>query len=156
MFVLNFKLKFNKIAVIAIAGIAAAAAIIISVCFANRNSIPDAATCDEAGRYSLVAETVGGECGFLKQFGLSPVADSRESESVVIPEKFNSTYEDYNSLQTRIGLDLSRFKGKVAEKITYELENSDEKYAVILVYKGRVIGGHLTNGEYGDENKPLI
>ncbi len=155
MFVLNFRFKLGKTALIVMACIVVIA-IVVAVSLANSNKIPDSATCDEVGRYSLVAETVGGECGFLKQFGLEPVADSRKSESIVIPGDFNEVYDDYNNLQKKIGLDLSRFKGREAEKITYELEDSTEKYAVILVCNGRVIGGHLTNGEYGDENKSLL
>ena len=70
--------------------------------------------------------------------------------------EFNNTYNKYNDLQKKIGLDLSRYKGRTAEEITYELKNSETKYAVLLVYENRVIGAHLTNGEYGQSNLPLI
>lgn len=155
-----FKLKFRLSKKIVITATCVTAGIIAVALFASKSrAIPDSATCDEAGRYSLVAETVGGECGFLKNFGLKPDADSRQSESIVIPSEFNSAYEEYNQLQKQIGLNLENFKGKETEKITYTLENSEnkeDKFAVLLVCKGRVIGGHLTNGEYGYSNKPLI
>lgn len=155
MFVL--KLKIHKKYVILISAAVIAVTVMLILVFSSGNTAPsDSATCDEVGRYSLVAQTVGGECGFIKQFGYDVIADSRKCEAVVIPNNFNQIYEEYNSLQKKIGLDLEAYKGREAQKITYELDNSDMKYAVILTLEGRVIGAHLTNGEYGDTNEPLI
>jgi hypothetical protein len=156
MFVFNLKFSKKKLVAIVTAIVAIVAVMLTVLAFVGDVKVPDSATCDELASYSLVAETVGGECGFLAQFGLDAQADSRESEQVVIPSEFNSIYEDYNALQKKIGLDLGNFKGKNVEKVRYTLQNSDEKFAVLLIYNGRVIGGHLTNGEYGDENLPLI
>lgn len=155
MFVL--KLKIRKKYVISISAAVIAVTVMLILVFSSGNTAPsDSATCDEVGRYSLVAQTVGGECGFIKQFGYDVIADSRKCEAVVIPSNFNQIYEEYNLLQKKIGLDLEAYKGREAQKITYELDNSDMKYAVILTLEGRVIGAHLTNGEYGDTNEPLI
>lgn len=155
MFVL--KLKIRKKYVISTAIIIAAAVLLFVVLLSSGGAMPnDSATCDEIGKFSLVAQTVGGEVGFIKQFGYDVNADSRTSDTVVIPSNFNEIYEEYNTLQKKIGLNLEDYKGREVTKITYELENSEEKYAVILTLQGRVIGAHLTNGEYGDENKPLI
>lgn len=155
MFVLNMKIRKKHI--IPVIFVVILLAVLLIFLISSGNTVPDdSATCDEAGRYSLVAQTVGGECGFLNQFGLDANADSRKCETVTIPSDFNDTYEEYNALQKKIGLDLEAFKGREVQKITYMLENADEKYAVLLTLKGRVIGAHLTNGEYGDENKPLI
>lgn len=155
MFVLNMKIRKKYIIPIVIVIISAV--VLFLIVFSSGDTAPhDSATCDEAGKYSLVAQTVGGECGFLKQFGYEVNSDSRKCETVTIPSVFNETYEEYNALQKKIGLDLEAFKGRKAQKITYMLENSDERYAVILTLNGRVIGAHLTNGEYGDVNKPLI
>lgn len=155
MFVMNMKIRKKHIIPIIIA-IAIIAVLLIIVLSSGDSTPRDSATCDEAGRYSLVAQTVGGECGFLKQFGFEVNADSRKCEAVTIPSVFNDTYEEYNALQKKIGLDLEAYKGREVQMITYMLENSNERYAVILTLNGRVIGAHLTNGEYGDENKPLI
>lgn len=155
MFVL--KLKIRKKYVISTAIIIAATVLLFVVLSLSGGAVPnDSATCDEIGKFSLVAQTVGGEVGFIKQFGYDVNADSRTSDTVVIPSNFNEIYEEYNTLQKKIGLNLEDYKGREVTKITYELENSEEKYAVILTLQGRVIGAHLTNGEYGDENKPLI
>lgn len=156
MFVFNFKVADSKkvFAIFAVASVAVA--IICIICMISvQNSLPDTATCDELGCYSLKCDKDDEQCTFLEQFGLLPVKIADNCE-VVIPTEFNQTYEKYNELQKKIGLDLEKFKGTSAQKITYELKNSKTKFAVLLIYKGKVIGGHLTNGEYGSENLPLI
>ena len=40
--------------------------------------------------------------------------------------------------------------------IIVPLEKPKDNNAVLLVYKNRVIGGHITNGEYGSKNLPLV
>lgn len=155
MFVLKLKIRKKHIVSIIIAIISAVLLLIILM--SSGNTAPsDSATCDEIGKFSLVARTVGGECGFIKQFGYDVNADSRKCETVIIPNEFNEIYDEYNNLQKQIGLNLEAYKGREAQKIVYEINNSQEKYAVILTQNGRVIGAHLTNGEYGDTNKPLI
>ena len=156
MFVFNFKVTDSKnvFTIFAVVSVAVAIVCIISM-ISVQNSLPDTATCDELGCYSLKCDKDDEQCAFLEQFGLSPVKNTDSCE-VTVPTDFNDTYEEYNELQKEIGLDLEKFKGKSVQKVTYELKNSKAKYAVLLIYKGKVIGGHLTNGEYGSENLPLI
>lgn len=156
MFVFNFKVTDSKnvFTIFAVVSVAVAIVCIISM-ISVQNSLPDTATCDELGCYSLKCDKDDEQCAFLEQFGLSPVKNTDSCE-VTVPTDFNDTYEEYNELQKEIGLNLEKFKGKSVQKVTYELKNSKTKYAVLLIYKGKVIGGHLTNGEYGSENLPLI
>lgn len=93
---------------------------------------------------------------FLEQFGVETADAKPEKRSVVIPSDFNKYYEEYNELQKKIGLDLGKFKGKEVTEITVPLEKPKDNNAVLLVYKNRVIGGHITNGEYGSKNLPLV
>lgn len=154
MFVLNIK-PSKKFAVI-FAVISIALGIICIICMTTaHNSVSKTATCDEIGTYSLSAENTEAQVSFLKQFGHTAVADSAESREVTIPAEFNDTYEEYNNLQKEIGLNLEKFKGKTALQVRFELENSDTKYAVLLICNEKVIGAHLTNGEYGQSNLPL-
>lgn len=156
MFVLNFKVADSKKIFAIFAVVSVAVAIVCIICMISvQNSLPDTATCDELGCYSLKCDKDDEQCTFLEQFGLSPLKII-DSCKVAIPTEFNEIYEEYNELQKSIGLDLEKFKGKSVQKITYELENSKTKFAVLLIYKGKVIGGHLTDGEYGSKNLPLI
>ena len=156
LFVFNFKVTDSKnvFTIFAVVSVAVAIVCIISM-ISVQNSLLDTATCDELGCYSLKCDKDDEQCAFLEQFGLSPVKNTDSCE-VTVPTDFNDTYEEYNELQKEIGLDLEKFKGKSVQKITYELKNCKTKFAVLLIYKGKVIGGHLTNGEYGSENLPLI
>ena len=157
MFVLNFKLKPSKKLMCLFGAMSVIASIVCIICMMSvHNQVYDTATCDELGTYSLNADSTQVQCSFLKQFSLEALPKASQTEDVTIPMDFNDTYNQYNELQKKIGLDLSRYKGREAKEITYELKNSDIKYAVLLVYESRVIGAHLTNGEYGQENLPLI
>ncbi len=157
MFVFNIKLKPSKkfVCIFSTASIIfALVCIICMICVHNK--VPDTTVCREIGSYSLKAENFAEQSDFLKNFGYTPVSETVQSKKVTIPYKFNDTYEEYNELQNKIGLDLNRFKGRDAEMKIFELKNSETKYAVLLIYKDRVIGAHLTNGEYGEGNLPLI
>lgn len=154
MFVLNIKPSKRFSVIFAVASIAIALICIICMTTAH-NSPAQTATCDEIGTFSLSAENTEEQVSFLEQFGYTAVADSAESRKVTIPAEFNDTYEEYNNLQKQIGLNLEKFKGKTASEVRFELENSEEKYAVLLIYNEKVIGAHLTNGEYGQSNLPL-
>ena len=92
----------------------------------------------------------------MNSSGIETADAKPEKRSVVIPSDFNKYYEEYNELQKKIGLDLAKFKGKEVTEITVSLEKPKDNNAVLLVYKNRVIGGHITNGEYGSKNLPLV
>lgn len=158
MFVFNLKFCSPKKTgcILAAGAVVVAVICVISMVSIHNGSVPDVATCDELGSYSLNAENAEEQCRFLNQFGLVADINSADKDNIIIPAHFNLTYEQYNNLQKKVGLDLSRYSGKEAQKITYTLKNSKTKYAVLVVYKGRVIGAHLTNGEYGQENLPLF
>ena len=136
MLYLNFQLKKSKPALIAAAVILTIFIIACVISYSATKKLSDTATRDEAGEYSLV------------------VKDDAQAESF-FPKKFNSLYEKYNEIQKRIGLDLSRYKGKSALKATYKIKSDKADYAVLLLRGNRVIGGHLTSLEYGKGNLPL-
>ena len=147
MFVFNLKIKAKKTVILAA---------VLSVTAAIINSrLPDTAVSDKTGEYSLVLND-GEEKKFLEQFGIETADAKPEKRSVVIPSDFNKYYEEYNELQKKIGLDLGKFKGKEVTEIIVPLEKPKDNNAVLLVYKNRVIGGHITNGEYGSKNLPLV
>lgn len=102
--------------------------------------------------YSLKAGSSDERLDFFKQLNLS--ADGESADEVIIPQSFNSVYEDYNEIQKGCGFDLSRYAGKSAVRYTYTLPDGDK--AVILVLKNRVIGGHIASGVYGAEYLPLF
>lgn len=148
MFVFNFKLKRSK-KLIAAAAAAVLLGAVCAVCVSGGGSNKKEATSDEA-----VALAKGACESFLTDLGYS-VKGLENEESVIIPEEFNAIYENYNSIQELSGFDLNKYKGKTAEKLTYSVSGADAEFAVLLCENGKVIGGHLTNGEYGGEEMPL-
>ena len=88
---------------------------------------------------------------FLSQFGWEVNPEPLEIVEVHIPETFNSTYENYNTIQKKQGLDLSKYKGKSCNRFTYQVLNHKDSpkgtRANILVYKNKVIGGDICSVE---------
>ena len=116
MFVLKVKLKPSKRMFLICGAVIAAIVIICVICTVSAaGRMPDTATCDEAGEYSLSASNEQERLEFLGNFGLD--ADRLVSADIItIPSEFNSVYKAYNDLQRQIGLDLSRYKGESAER----------------------------------------
>lgn len=83
---------------------------------------------------------------FLAEYGWEISTVPTEVCDVVIPERFNQTYERYNALQQTQGFDLADYKGKRAKRYTYRVLNhpsGDAVQANLLVLNGQVIGGDL-------------
>lgn len=154
----QIKEKWKKYLLLCLLAVCIAAVLVIVLCI-NGSKMPESATCDELGEYSLMAETQQQELEFLSQFGLQVQETSLVSDRVIIPSEFNEAYSEYNSLQTEIGLDLSNYKGVSAQRDVYKLENyeSDGKdyYVTLLIYNNRVIGGHIGTKIYSEEYRPL-
>ena len=58
-------------------------------------------------------------------------------------------FERYNNLQKSQGYDLTQYAGKNVMRYVYKVNNfpgaTDPVYATVLVYKGQVIGGDITD-----------
>lgn len=126
----------------------------IIIAFGRKPAVPDFATADEVGKYSTAAGDTKAQVKFLSQFGIKIDKNTKKTDTVTIPENFNEVYEDYNNLQIEAGLDLKPFRGEQVSRVVYKI-NKKEGYATLLIFKGRVIGGHLSTGEYGDGYEAL-
>ena len=155
MFVFNLKIKAKKTVILAAVLSVTAAIICTAVTVAINSRLPDTAVSDKTGEYSLVLND-GEEKKFLEQFGIETADAKPEKRSVVIPSDFNKYYEEYNELQRKSDLTSQNLKAKRLRRLQFTLEKPKDNNAVLLVYKNRVIGGHITNGEYGSKNLPLV
>ncbi|MBR1779459.1 MAG: DUF4830 domain-containing protein [Clostridia bacterium] len=88
---------------------------------------------------------------FLSAFGWEVNPEPLEIVDVTIPEVFNDTYENYNTIQKNQGLDLSKYKGKKCTRFTYQILNHKDSprgtRANILVIKNTIIGGDICSVE---------
>lgn len=119
---------------------------------------------DPSGEVAIAAvdykgvATVEEQLSFLRELGHEPDPNPVYAGEVVIPEVFDSVYETYNRLQKAQGLDLEKYKGKTVQRYTYALTPAKDadggeetggadgaaRYATLLIYKNRVIGGDIT------------
>jgi hypothetical protein len=88
---------------------------------------------------------------FLGQFGWETSEKELEAIEISIPREFDSVMSEYNEIQKRQGLDLSKYKGKTVRRYTYEVTNYDgcegTVYANLIIYKNNVIGGDICTAD---------
>ena len=88
---------------------------------------------------------------FLKQFGWEVADGELESIEISVPDEFDKIMTEYNELQRRQGLDLSKFKGKKVTRYTYKISNypgyEGTVYANLIVYKNKIIGGDICSAD---------
>ncbi|MBE6543099.1 MAG: DUF4830 domain-containing protein [Ruminococcaceae bacterium] len=84
---------------------------------------------------------------FLSSFGWELKEGEPVSEEVTIPDEFDKVFVNYNEIQKKQGLDLSKYKRKTVTRYTFEVTNFEgyegTVYANVIVYRSRVIGGDI-------------
>ena len=139
MMVMTAKVDLKKIMLI-LAGIAAVIVALILILGGNgeaaATSAPSLATNDARVQ-------------FLKDFGWEVTASPLQSTQVKIPEEMSDVFRRYNALQLSQGYDLQSFAGKTVMRYVYEVSNypeaTEKVLATLLVHKGKVIGGDITD-----------
>ena len=146
MLLIQFKADKKKIIAAVLAAILLITGVIVGITRTAQSgepATPDSAVTEEPARR------------FLTEAGYHPERMERQRQ-IMVPKSFNQTYEAYNALQRQAGFDLEPYQGKTADMLVYTLSGDSPAYAVVLLCGGKVIGGHLTDGEYGSENLPLL
>ena len=146
MLLIQFKADKKKIIAAVLAAMLLVAGVIVGISKMSHGgepATPDSAVTEEPA------------LRFLTEAGYHPARLERKRH-ITIPKTFNHTYEAYNELQRQGGFDLEPYRGKNVDMLVYTLSGDSPAYAVVLLCGGKVIGGHLTDGEYGSENLPLL
>ncbi len=88
---------------------------------------------------------------FLSQFGWEVDATPLEVREVVIPAEFDRVFQNYNEIQKRQGLDMTKYRKRTVTRYTFSVKNYPEYegkvWANVLVYKGKVIGGDICSAD---------
>ena len=88
---------------------------------------------------------------FLKQYGWVTSTEPTEVKEVVIPADFDETFEQYNRIQLKQNLDLTKYRTKRCKRYTYEVKNypgiTVGVRANLLVYEDEVIAGDICTVE---------
>ncbi len=86
---------------------------------------------------------------FLQSFGWQVSTSPVSSGQVKIPDAQSAVYQRYNELQKSQGYDLNQYAGQTVMRYVYKITNypgaTDPVYATVLVFKGQIIGGDVTN-----------
>lgn len=140
MMVMTAKVDLKKIILI-IAGAAALILAAILLLGGNEESVaPTAAP-------SLSSND--GRVQFLKDFGWDVTTSPTQSGQVKIPKESSEVFDRYNTMQKGQGYDLSSYAGKNVMRYVYKINNypgaTEPVYATLLIYKGQVIGGDITD-----------
>ena len=84
---------------------------------------------------------------YLNNLGWDVSEQAVLTEELLIPDTFDETYNEYLSLQSQQGFDLTQYAGKRVKRYTYVVTNYPDGnvdiQAALLIYKGKVIGGQL-------------
>lgn len=84
---------------------------------------------------------------YLRSFGWEVVEEPLATQELLIPQEMDESYDEYLSLQSEQGFDLTKYAGKRVKRYTYEITNypSGEAgvQANLLLYKNTVIGGEV-------------
>lgn len=146
MFYLNIKLSKKTI----IASTLICSLLLVGL-FGNFLSSPASMVSMSKGSYS--GKTNEERLQFLRSFGWEAVNEPTEIVEVIIPVEFDETYETYNSIQKKQGLDLSKYCGRRCKRYTYDITNYPDKEtgvrANVLVFSDKIIGGDVCSLELG-------
>lgn len=146
----GFKGKAKFLVILSVFILTAVAAVVISLC----SSVSSEANAD----YVLDLNETGGTGGFLSQFSLE-YESQESSRAITLPSEDDELFKDYADFQSELGLNLLKFSGKRVEEKYLRLKNKSENgenlYAVLYIYKEKVIAAHLTDLLEGSELMPI-
>ena len=138
MMVMTAKVDLKKIMLI-LAGIAAVIVALILILGGD----------GEAATASPSLATNDGRVQFLESFGWDVTTSPVQSTQVKIPEEMSDVFRRYNALQLSQGYDLQSYAGKTVMRYVYEIDNypeaTEKVLATLLVHRGKVIGGDITD-----------
>ncbi len=91
---------------------------------------------------------------YIKSLKIDILSDDYKMKTVTIPVEFGKVYDNYNKLQLSADFDLRDYKGKKVEIYTYNC--SGDEVVNLMIYKGRLIGGDISETSLGGSMKALV
>jgi len=87
------------------------------------------------------------QIAYLESLGWQVDDEPLLAETLLVPEEFDETYDEYLALQSGQGFDLTPYCGKKITRYTYEITNYPTGeagvQASILVFQNTIIGGEV-------------
>ena len=127
------------------------AAIVSSVTLLSRMNDARPTVAEKAGqsipKQLLTARSNQDRIKFIAHFGWEVQEEPCEIMEVLIPQKFDEVYEQYNEMQKQQGFNLEKQRGKRAKRYSYIILNypdyADEVRINILISGTKVVGGDV-------------
>ncbi len=145
MIVFAAKISVKKIAI----GLAALCAVIWGISALTPRAAQSVAA--STGEIAQNLETNAERIAYLRAFGWEPAAAPAVEMEVQIPKAFDEAYTEYNALQQKQGLDLTKYRGKHATLYSYPLQsypgNVEDVTASLVLYKNRVIAADISSAD---------
>ena len=143
MFIFSTKLTKTKILTISLVGACLALLLLISIPSGIR-----------ASKNVVKGETNEERIEYLETFGWEVSTTPVEVVSIVIPEKFDQTYTEYNALQISQGFDLNNYKGDAGTRYTYSISNypsntGAEVLANVIVIDNKIVAADVSSVSAG-------
>ncbi|MBQ4118846.1 MAG: DUF4830 domain-containing protein [Clostridia bacterium] len=91
---------------------------------------------------------------YIKSLKVMLLSDDYKMKTVTIPMEFGKVYENYNKLQLSGDFDLRDYKGKEVQVYTYNCDG--DKVINLMIYKGRLIGGDISETRLNGNMKALV
>lgn len=152
MFLVSFSVKAKRVflAVFCVLLMTAVSVVIMWLC----NVRSSAGESD----FPFSLEIFRGIDGFLEAYSLE-AEDTLSVREVTLPSENDENFRGYGEILSDLGMDILKFSGKRVEERYLKLKNKTEKgqtlYAVMYIYKEKVIGVHLTTLEQDQNILPL-
>ena len=84
---------------------------------------------------------------YLSAWGWEVSEEPVATEELLIPEELDESYQEYLTLQSGQGFDLTKYAGKRVKRYTYEVYNyptgETGVQANLLICRGTVVGGEI-------------
>ena len=101
---------------------------------------------------------------FAENIGFGVDKTPVETVSVEIPASFDRTLDKYNALQKSMGFDLSKYKNKTVQRVTFRVTSmpdhaslpSDQTLLSLILWRDRIIGGDVCVIGEGGSVAPFI
>ena len=123
------------------------AVVLLVVC--RVTAVPEKLSFKGVGEVSLSASTEQERVEFFERLGYK--VHQVQKQEITIPCT-DGEFSEYNELQKSQGFDLTAYCGKTATLYTMKIEGgnqrADELFGVIIVYKDKVVAGHITDNLY--------
>ena len=116
--------KANTLKFIGIIGVAVVSLIAVILLLPEYTPKTTAAIANATSEYKYdKIKTNDDRIAFLSQFGWQAEPQVTEEVTMRIPTDFDKVMNAYNELQKKMGLDLSKYKGKEVTRYTYTVTN---------------------------------